>query len=761
MSKKVAGAPKCVTYGKYEMAKDAQMDAVLKTQLISSELPVETIQLLKDELVKLDKNANPGYYEFVVGQISYLEAVNGDHREALNVLTSKLTTFNSLKTIYLYCDLLIQLQKDNVLNKVAEKLIKCFKHYPAESNLLERHYLALLLDKIYPFCAELAFDELETLFGSNHNLVISAVSHFKFKYNPQISTDLQNYIIKVNQKYAKSAFPKATDINNDIEYFVVTVCKNHELYVILPSKIINEIVTGSFTKTFQNLKILKQHIVLQTKHGHLDEIEPAYNVYIEYVEKSKAQHNNEYLDLLDTIDLVSKVLIKVVSSDNPARVLFVEHLSTKLQHLLEILSDDLDIQYNNEGTGFPEGRLKLLPSLAALLSSSWFVMALAHKFLAKYRSTTVSELDLNLSNCEVFFQNCLSSNQIIIPEHYFEFALIEAKLNKLKNAIKLMKLCCFHDKENFKYWNFLTLLYSTEENYKNSESLINNSILLLNSKMEEDLYVSRLSLVQKYEILQLKMTQISLVELVNKDTSVALECLPELFLLFNRLFETFQQIENGYTLSRTSTSKSKKANPLKKILTRQSVSLLKKTAMTKQLPPLSKASDDTLKISQELWLWSLNLFVKAKMYDEAENCIVEAENSYKITSMSRSKFGLLLSETNRLKLALQEFESAIQLDEHNLEAVLGMSKLILQTPNNDEIFINEKDKQAAHLRLRLLLEKFQHTYTHCQTTEVHWYLSQLYELYQDLDECQSCLWKCVELEESKPVRDFQCLERKY
>ncbi|KAK7680971.1 hypothetical protein QCA50_016024 [Cerrena zonata] len=102
------------------------------------------------------------------------------------------------------------------------------------------------------------------------------------------------------------------------------------------------------------------------------------------------------------------------------------------------------------------------------------------------------------------------------------------------------------------------------------------------------------------------------------------------------------------------------------------------------------------KILQEIWLWTSRIYLKIGLNEDAEQCIVEAENVYEPNIKTFTHLGLLTSKSRKF-LSLQEFERSLEI-------------------------LSSQDQQ-----------------------------------YNKRDYAKS-LWKCVELEDFRPVRGFEVCE---
>ena len=93
--------------------------------------------------------------------------------------------------------------------------------------------------------------------------------------------------------------------------------------------------------------------------------------------------------------------------------------------------------------------------------------------------------------------------------------------------------------------------------------------------------------------------------------------------------------------------------------------------------------------------------------------------------------------------------------EKNLESYYTLSLEEKPSKRAQLTFVNETDRSAAYARLKFLLEcAILESIDAYYSPEVWWYLSLIYEKYQD-DEYKNSLLKCVKYQELNPVRSLR------
>lgn len=171
---------------------------------------------------------------------------------------------------------------------------------------------------------------------------------------------------------------------------------------------------------------------------------------------------------------------------------------------------------------------------------------------------------------------------------------------------------------------------------------------------------------------------------------------------------------------------------------------------------------------QDLWLWTASFYLRVGNTQQAEECIVEAESVHEPNVKTSAALGLLTLRERKF-LSLQEFEKALeQLERHDRRGdrrqfgitLLGLCKLFLVDDERQSLlFISPTDLEAGVIRLKNYLEQFTMSWPHGRNLpEAWWFLSLIYERIDDKVLLDRSLWRCVELEDSRPVRSFLCLD---
>ena len=325
------------------------------------------------------------------------------------------------------------------------------------------------------------------------------------------------------------------------------------------------------------------------------------------------------------------------------------------------------------------------------------------------------------------------------------------------------------------------------------EKIINNGLNIAGIYLVKN-RKSNLNLTNetKFDILQLKLTQLSIWE-STYGTHYILEYLSEVFVLYNELFDIdIGTNKSDNTQLRTNIAKwshrpsfidpsSNQNNDIKqenhlskeKKLAKDKIKRMSKISKSKERhdyqtngTSMKKLNVTERKILQDIWVWASKIYLKIGLLEEAEQCIVEAESIHEPNTKTITSLGLICS-SNRKFLALQEFERSLEILNEPINyykkrelgtTLLGLCKLIILDDNIDNsLFISTKDLSSGLIRLKNYLEQFSQSWPFgYNNSEIWWYLSLIYEKIDDKVMLTKSLWKCVELEDFRPVRDFDC-----
>ncbi|KAK6201516.1 uncharacterized protein RJT21DRAFT_120577 [Scheffersomyces amazonensis] len=239
--------------------------------------------------------------------------------------------------------------------------------------------------------------------------------------------------------------------------------------------------------------------------------------------------------------------------------------------------------------------------LVELVSRAWYSIGHYYYYLSIYGSSTESILQSNITNLLKYYKNALIINSTGNGHYLFDYALALSNNNQLQPALKLCKFILKKFPESFKTWNLLILLQSAfeanspdsnkeaiparnfsdtedtedesqafrfnnnpksttvieeeddqqldkdrkkeleiQEKLSESEKFANNALniagLVILRHQQKNL---QLTIEAKYEILQLKLTQLAVWESIH-GVQYILDYLPEVFITYHELFDNVE-----------------------------------------------------------------------------------------------------------------------------------------------------------------------------------------------------------------------------
>lgn len=639
----------------------------------------------------------------------------------------------------------------------------------------------------------------------------------------------------------------------------------------LKPKLSKKFLVNMTEKTYQDTGVLLNLIRTLIDGSEYDEAIAAFKTYIIYTEEHEAQTGGEMRNLLDVIDIYAvcveafNPLKSIIPSANSSLKKFkynsldmvVESLKQFAENLfkyLRMITGVANLSYDEELDSFADNKLSFLyhryntnvllgdkSKFARILSRAWYSLGQFHYYMSTYSSPTFDMMKENTNKIILYYKNALIINSTGNVSYLFSYAMTLAQANAVGPAVKLCKFILKRYPESFKTWNLLVLLVTALENeaavtgteIKTSESsarildsisengVANGSTKVhdLEKFIDDALNVAGIFIMKnrqngvslpfqtKYEILQLKMTQLAVWESKHGVVYI-LESVAEIFILYKELFQdvefsgtgtirapnsVYGARSEGRWSHRPSVMDPSEMNGVpgkfttlrNKEVAKEKIKRLTRVAQeTAGAPSLVKVVTNATKnttsgggsshhnqetrVLQEVWLWTASIFLKLELLDEAEQCIVEAETVDRPNVRTFTFLGLLTSKTRKF-LSLQEYERSLEIfhspeEMYNKKAygmtLLSMCKLFMV---DDEItkslFISTKDLDAGLIRLKNYLEGFSNCWPYGHNSPELWYfLCTIYEKFDDKLLYNQALWKCVELETNRPVRSYDVCE---
>lgn len=664
---------------------------------------------------------------------AHLLVLSQDYQTAIKVLSDtsiETSTFSYVQSLifkkFYLLGVSLKATQDPKTNEVILQGINHFKHIPNASQVESNKWLNLLFDQL----SINSIPELQAAFKSQ-NFVLRYLLYKRLNL-----PESQDFITNKSQALLKSAsFPSSNESNNvELEEFLELVASSD---IVKPS-VKRELLEQGIAKTYQSQVLLCSLAKTLIQIGDFNLLKSSFEVYIDYVESFYVLNNHSYKDIISVLSLHNDLL------SNPLRDLdfkkaVLSGFKKLLQNFYEIngistVDQDVDI--------FKAASSSLTPELALLLSQYWFTVG-SVTFEVSRESKLISEDLENLNSSLTYYRDSI----YLCPqsETIFQYALKLAILRDYKLSYTVLKLLLKTLQSTsityFKSFHLLALILSIEENKEESFKIIS----FIKQEVEE--YIGATPVVPipfKTQFIEIEISRLGIIESLY-GIEQTLDSLSGLFNLYNQLFGSSKR-ESPVQPTVTKTHKPSRSINSTTLANIRS----KKEPQPKQTP---KPSTLESKILQKIWLLSAIIYAKLELYRESEEAIIEAENTLYPTHETHAILGLITS-TTRPKFALEEFEISLS-SKLSLSSIVGFSNLIL---SDSSIFIDDKDKLAGIARTKLLLETIVETFEGAYSSEVWWLLSLIYEKFGDEARLKKSLWKSVELEESRPVRDFSVVE---
>ncbi|EGW30721.1 uncharacterized protein SPAPADRAFT_142520 [Spathaspora passalidarum NRRL Y-27907] len=787
---------------------------------------------------------------YLTGQVDFMTDVLNSISVPYSINEANLTsmTKNQIELVeYLHCKyhMLLGLVHENGFAIWLEYLSHFSKPF-TKSQVIANHWLELLDLKLAESISQsITFDQVKRLsFFTNE---ISTIQFCNFLIRPenidmadsQFKLEYTTFLVSQIEANIKRSviFPNAMNSNDStINNFINNLYESlsyvpFNLAIVKPT-VSKRYLIDATSKTYQSKVVLSNLIYTLIDLNEYDEAFVAFKTYIEYLatEEQLSGHIDDILSIIDTFSTCIIHFNPIKSFKNEQKFKHtpdsmveadLKVFTDKLLFYLNKLQEFIDLTYDESDT---ENDLSFLyrkynpnilqtdnSQLIELIAKAWYSIGYYYSFVCMYDSVDETTMKQNVTKVLKNYKNSLIINSTgnILYLHSYALALANSQANK--SALKLCKFILKKYPESFKTWNLLVLLLTSSEidnpdtskpdttKLRDSEDFINKALniagLFIMKHQEKDI---KLSFIEKTEILELKLTQLAVLESIY-GLNYMMEYLNEVFILYHELFDVEfdtparQQRDSARQFGSSARwshrpsfidpsnlphkdvtkSRSPILDPLttaSNVVKAQTVNKLKRlskigrTQTRSSVVSTSRKSDNIKdrKLLQGLWLWTSRVFIRAGMLDEAEQCIVEAEAIYKPNIKTFTALGYLTSKTRKF-LALQEFERSLeQVDKYNKQdlgwTLLGMAKLIfIDDITDNSLFISDKDLNGGIIRMKNLLENFTLSWP-CgsNSSEVWYYLSKIYEIIDDKIMLDKSLWKCVELEDIRPVRSFSC-----
>ncbi|QLL33587.1 hypothetical protein HG536_0E04980 [Torulaspora globosa] len=614
------------------------------------------------------------------------------------------------------------------------ELAEVVEAIPDESQGLALHYLYAILEKL---AKEANKTEMLKQLPQTSSVGLMA-RHFSREIREKELLSLAQAVLQ------KAKFPQAKETNDvELERFHAFMS-----YYFRTQKSVSaewgDFIVASMQRTFQSVKVAKSAMLYFAKtngkatHSRRESVLNFIN-FARYAEKHYVISGGTYQDVMSLIDCYSFVLrMARDESWNIESVFNVEETTNKLLKLLHFFYHEYNfpLMENAESLNWLENSSKLfLPrTVSRTLSEAWEV-------LYQVRAESLKHMVSNDLACYLSNAMCAAPKGSNLADLQFEYSYVLASQRKIEPAIKVLKSVLLEaNPELYKAWHLLALCESIHENKEVSFKIV-CSVL---EAMKESLAENKLRILDRWQFIQLKLTQLSLIDELF-GTLDASEMLPEVFELYSVLFpadtEEFDRIGD-------------------------------------------KCKQSKEYLLQAIWIFAANLYMRlGDKVEDAKKAISEAEqvtDKFKNLNCDLAR-GYLKLINGEPRAALSNFETVLFYDPLNVNALIGFAQIIFPEELNEseaalreywhleesnkgahsaggttqQVFVSDLDKSAACARLKFLLEyAITKSIEAYHSPEVWWYLSSIYEKYED-QSYKASLLNCIRYKESDPIRAFQ------
>lgn len=377
--------------------------------------------------------------------------------------------------------------------------------------------------------------------------------------------------------FESSEVSKSTDSNGPIEKFIETIMQNwrktmtfspHFDQVYTPqdleeTKRILILLRRATIKTFHSCAIMRHLVFVLSALGQYEEALMAFDTYTDYQEKariqqSKASENTNVTgtntntvtsasitrqgEAVDTLVLIGdddKSVVRVFTKAIDVLVkvkrdgLKAKETADKLRGWLHNEEKCADFSKPEESTHIRNQSIGSVISTetASGLAIVWASIARAYTLFG-FQAFTSAERDHSFILAVNSFETCLSYSPAD-GQVFADYGLLLARILKVPKALEVVRRGLIVDPNCYASWHLLSLLLAAVGEYDKALEAITNIVKTIGEK------VNSLTIAERGSYLQIKISQIAIVEAIN-GIDKALELIPEVFFLFGELFpETY------------------------------------------------------------------------------------------------------------------------------------------------------------------------------------------------------------------------------
>lgn len=554
-----------------------------------------------------------------------------------------------------------------------------------------------------------------------------------------------------NKVLQNSKFPNANEINNpqlkQVHFFLQYYFKNcfHKNSSMgkEDKNKWHRFIIDSMGKTFRSTIVSKTAMIFFNLIDSRREAILNFVNIIKYTEKERELNHGIYKNIVSFIDSYAIILSSCSKSNDIEGIFNFQKTTTQLHNLLILFYKDYQFPLqqqqplSNDIQMSTSTKLHLPKNVTTTLLQAWNTLYNCGKSnLPDIISGKLSEYLLNAMSLH-------TTNKQETVNLQFQFAYNLAQQNRIEQCITFLEdELLLSNQFCYKAWHLLALCYSTQEDKEKSYKIVNSA---LNAMLEVNDTPQEWSWKERWQLIQLKLTQLQLVEEIF-GTVEALQMLEELFDLYNDLFDDSNEL-----------------------VIQQEAAIRKNILLRKEF------------LLQMIWLFAGNLYMKLGGEDglkETSDAINEAKKIGKeFNNLNASILtGYMYMNRGESKKALKEFEKVLYYDDSNVEALIGFAGLVFPENLTDEeqdlekyykfnilpmnedleestsestttptiqttqelipkhsvsesIFVNEIDESAGIARLKFLLEcSIMNSLEAYHSPDIWWYLALILSL---------------------------------
>lgn len=648
---------------------------------------------------------------------------------------------------------------------------------PLFTSIGGRQWLAVALDQYVAAKPATVFAELDSV-ASTRLLVVAGAWAVTKAASLEFSQAYSARIARLPEEIGtKHRFPAASQLNDDVEQLVVAV-QFLWLVGVCPAKVYYATAVAALHVTYQSPVVMGCLVELLLALGQWLEMAAAFDTYVSYV--ATAERLGHSIDGMRVVLVYSQALQLVVAHpecvpEASRRLDLGAHLEQLRRHI-ELVAPGLDsclVSHSDAGAAYEQALGATQSPLQQQVALARHAMASVFKYLAQ-TSATVDELHGYLVSTAQSLQLCV----LLAPtegEDVLAYAQVLVKLGHDDAVPRMLKAYVRHNPTSIAAWHMLALSYScTAAEAPAAAKMASRALGLAELLLEEE----EVSSATREQMLQLKMTQVAIVEMVDGIVP-AVELLPEVFALFAKLFPGGASSNGTGTGNappqlpqRESRFVTQSKNALRRIATHtlhQRTQHSRTTSAVTETPTVEFVAllSRTKLLLAQVWLWAAKLYMRAQLVEDAEMAVDEAAALGARVEAAR---GLLqLVQGNRVK-AVEHFRQGWHLEPSaapDVECVLGMCYAVggdvESMPVRDleelqgveqELYVDVTDRATLYAQLKLALEELASDYRHCNNSEVWWNLGDMYCRIDDKVLYHQAMQRCMELEQRRPARDY-------